>query len=78
MAYDNAVSALGKICQFHRGNIDAAQVLFFRFFFLLCHWFDFDLLPGRSVADISIFYIHFASSFYMWIPNDFSIIVQWS
>ena len=26
MAYDNAVSALGKICQFHRDNIDAAQV----------------------------------------------------
>lgn len=27
MAYDNAVSALGKICQFHRDSIDAAQVL---------------------------------------------------
>ena len=27
MAYDNAVSALGKICQFHCDNIDAAQVL---------------------------------------------------
>lgn len=27
MAYDNAVSALGKICQFHRANIDSAQVL---------------------------------------------------
>lgn len=26
MAYDNAVSALGKICQFHRDRIDAAQV----------------------------------------------------
>lgn len=26
MAYDNAVSALGKICQFHRDGIDAAQV----------------------------------------------------
>lgn len=26
MAYDNAVSALGKICQFHRDTIDAAQV----------------------------------------------------
>lgn len=26
MAYDNAVSALGKICQFHRDSIDAAQV----------------------------------------------------
>ncbi|KAI7999690.1 Importin-5 [Camellia lanceoleosa] len=25
MAYDNAVSALGKICQFHRDSIDAAQ-----------------------------------------------------
>lgn len=25
-AYDNAVSALGKICQFHRENIDSAQV----------------------------------------------------
>lgn len=27
MAYDNAVSALGKICQFYRDSIDAAQVL---------------------------------------------------
>lgn len=27
MAYDNAVSALGKICVFHRDSIDAAQVL---------------------------------------------------
>lgn len=27
MAYDNAVSALGKICQFHRDSINAAQVL---------------------------------------------------
>lgn len=26
MAYDNAVSALGKICQFHRDSIDASQV----------------------------------------------------
>jgi len=27
MAYDNAVSALGKICQFHRDGIDATQVV---------------------------------------------------
>ncbi|CAA2970342.1 importin-5-like [Olea europaea subsp. europaea] len=27
MAYDNAVSALGKICQFHRDGIDSAQVV---------------------------------------------------
>ncbi|RDX86579.1 Importin-5, partial [Mucuna pruriens] len=27
MAYDNAVSALGKICQFHRDSIDSAQVV---------------------------------------------------
>lgn len=27
MAYDNAVSALGKICQFHRDGIDAAKVV---------------------------------------------------
>ncbi|KAG0492708.1 hypothetical protein HPP92_006106 [Vanilla planifolia] len=27
MAYDNAVSALGKICQFHRNSIDAAQIV---------------------------------------------------
>jgi hypothetical protein len=26
MAYDNAVSALGKICQFYRESIDATQV----------------------------------------------------
>ena len=29
LAYDNAVSALGKICEFHRDSIDAAQVLIF-------------------------------------------------
>ncbi|KAK1410940.1 hypothetical protein QVD17_37483 [Tagetes erecta] len=27
MAYDNAVSALGKICQFHRESINAAQIV---------------------------------------------------
>uniref|UniRef100_A0A0D9VXV9 TOG domain-containing protein n=1 Tax=Leersia perrieri TaxID=77586 RepID=A0A0D9VXV9_9ORYZ len=27
MAYDNAVSALGKICQYHRDDIDASQVV---------------------------------------------------
>lgn len=27
MAYDNAVSALGKICQFHRDSINSSQVL---------------------------------------------------
>ncbi|XP_066397593.1 uncharacterized protein [Miscanthus floridulus] len=27
MAYDNAVSALGKICQFHRDSIDVSQVI---------------------------------------------------
>ncbi|WMV56475.1 hypothetical protein MTR67_049860 [Solanum verrucosum] len=27
MAYDNAVSALGKICNFHRDSIDSAQVI---------------------------------------------------
>ncbi|KAI3798367.1 hypothetical protein L1987_33641 [Smallanthus sonchifolius] len=27
MAYDNAVSALGKICQFHRDSINAAQIV---------------------------------------------------
>ncbi|KAH9617550.1 hypothetical protein KSS87_021809 [Heliosperma pusillum] len=27
MAYDNAVSALGKVCQFHRDSIDAAQIV---------------------------------------------------
>ncbi|KAJ9695633.1 hypothetical protein PVL29_010892 [Vitis rotundifolia] len=27
MAYDNAVSALGKICQFHRDSIDAVQIV---------------------------------------------------
>ncbi|KAM0045083.1 putative armadillo-like helical, TOG domain, importin beta family [Helianthus debilis subsp. tardiflorus] len=27
MAYDNAVSALGKICQFHRDSIDSTQII---------------------------------------------------
>jgi len=33
MAYDNAVSALGKICQFHRDGIDATQV-YSQYFYL--------------------------------------------
>ena len=37
MAYDNAVSALGKICQFHRDSIDSAQVsTYFPFITCLC------------------------------------------
>lgn len=28
MAYDNAVSAVGKICQFHRDSIDSSQVAY--------------------------------------------------
>ena len=32
MAYDNAVSALGKICQFHRDSIDSVQVCTFLFY----------------------------------------------
>lgn len=28
IAYDNVVSALGKICQFHRDSINAAQVFY--------------------------------------------------
>lgn len=35
MAYDNAVSALGKICQFHRDSIDAAQVVDISFSFII-------------------------------------------
>ncbi|KAM0044288.1 putative armadillo-like helical, importin beta family [Helianthus debilis subsp. tardiflorus] len=27
MAYDNAVSALGKICQFHRDSIDSTHII---------------------------------------------------
>lgn len=29
MAYNNAVTALGKICQFHRDSIDSSQVYSF-------------------------------------------------
>lgn len=41
MAYDNAVSALGKICQFHRDSIDAAQVLYHCTISLLCVLLNF-------------------------------------
>lgn len=27
MAYDNVVSAVGKICRYHRDSIDSSQVL---------------------------------------------------
>ena len=47
MAYDNAVSALGKICQFHHDSIDASQVsyafLHHMFLFSCSHLNEFNL-----------------------------------
>ena len=47
MAYDNAVSALGKICQFHHDSIDASQVSYVflnhMFLFSRSHLNEFNL-----------------------------------
>ncbi|KAJ9131896.1 hypothetical protein P3X46_034799 [Hevea brasiliensis] len=48
MAYDNAVSALGKICQFHRDSIDAAQVFPA---WLSCLPIKSDLIEAKLVHD---------------------------
>ncbi|CAD5177263.1 unnamed protein product [Musa acuminata subsp. malaccensis] len=49
MAYDNAVSALGKICQFHRDSIDAAQVVLPAW--LSCLPVRGDLIEAKIVHD---------------------------
>ncbi|XVF30792.1 hypothetical protein REPUB_Repub16aG0089000 [Reevesia pubescens] len=48
MAYDNAVSALGKICQFHRDSIDAAQIVPA---WLSCLPLKGDLIEAKLVHD---------------------------
>ncbi|KAL8170916.1 hypothetical protein V2J09_022720 [Rumex salicifolius] len=48
MAYDNAVSALGKICQFHRDSIDATQVIPA---WLSCLPIKGDLIEAKVVHD---------------------------
>lgn len=60
MAYDNAVSALGKICQFHRDSIDSAQVYSsIPSFFLLR--FDCMFITVLSSMENSIFSACFKS-----------------
>ncbi|KAL5058955.1 hypothetical protein RYX36_030559 [Vicia faba] len=49
MAYDNAVSALGKICQFHRDSINAAQVVPA---WLSCLPIKGDLIEAKVVHDL--------------------------
>lgn len=46
MAYDNAVSALGKICQFHRDGIDAAKVALCALLFLSYIVVSYNLLKA--------------------------------
>ncbi|GMI65072.1 EMBRYO DEFECTIVE 2734, (karyopherin enabling the transport of the cytoplasmic HYL1 [Hibiscus trionum] len=48
MSYDNAVSALGKICQFHRDSIDAAQIVPT---WLSCLPIKSDLMEAKLVHD---------------------------
>ncbi|GAB2222582.1 hypothetical protein Droror1_Dr00016701 [Drosera rotundifolia] len=48
MAYDNAVSALGKICQFHRDKIDSAQIVPV---WLSCLPLKGDLIEAKVVHD---------------------------
>lgn len=48
MAYDNAVSALGKICQFHRDAIDATQIIPA---WLSCLPIKGDLIEAKVVHD---------------------------
>ncbi|XP_073221997.1 uncharacterized protein [Cicer arietinum] len=50
MAYDNAVSALGKICQFHRDSINAAQQVVPAW--LSCLPLKGDLIEAKVVHDL--------------------------
>ncbi|XP_021980534.1 importin-5 [Helianthus annuus] len=49
MAYDNAVSALGKVCHFHRDSIDSAQVIPA---WLSCLPIKTDLVEAKAVHDL--------------------------
>lgn len=74
MAYDNAVSALGKICQFHRDSIDAGRVIIYRppistfftvtsnvssFYRILCAFYgNFHLFTVWQLIDMSVTWKH--------------------
>ncbi|XP_076938844.1 uncharacterized protein LOC143607196 isoform X1 [Bidens hawaiensis] len=49
MAYDNAVSALGKVCHFHRDSIDSTQVIPS---WLSCLPLKDDLFEAKAVHDL--------------------------
>ncbi|XP_071699864.1 uncharacterized protein [Rutidosis leptorrhynchoides] len=49
MAYDNAVSALGKICQFHRDSIDSTQIVPA---WLSCLPIKGDLIEAKAVHEL--------------------------
>ncbi|KAI7729183.1 hypothetical protein M8C21_025857, partial [Ambrosia artemisiifolia] len=49
MAYDNAVSALGKVCHFHRDSIDSTQVIPA---WLSCLPIKTDLIEAKAVHDL--------------------------
>ncbi|RVW46935.1 Ran-binding protein 6 [Vitis vinifera] len=51
MAYDNAVSALGKICQFHPDSIDAVQVCAPTFPPAIVFFLTRDLIEAKVVHD---------------------------
>uniref|UniRef100_M1D5D8 HEAT repeat family protein n=1 Tax=Solanum tuberosum TaxID=4113 RepID=M1D5D8_SOLTU len=48
MAYNNAVTALGKICQFHRDSIDSSQVVPA---WLNCLPIKVDLIEAQAIHD---------------------------
>ncbi|KAL9274571.1 Importin-5-like protein [Drosera capensis] len=60
MAYDNAVSALGKICQFHRDRIDSAQ----------CGWLGLVDYLCVNLANVELVASIFRSDRELLGPND--------
>ncbi|ERN20418.1 hypothetical protein AMTR_s00068p00103300 [Amborella trichopoda] len=64
MASDNAVSALGKICQFHRDSIDAAQVIPA---WLSCLPIKGDLIEAKIVHDQLCSMVERGKTF-IWVP----------
>ncbi|KAK9058540.1 hypothetical protein SSX86_023382 [Deinandra increscens subsp. villosa] len=67
MAYDNAVSALGKVCHFHRDSIDSAQVIPA---WLSCLPIKDDLIEAKSVHDLLCSMIERLSATELLGPNN--------
>lgn len=71
MAYDNAVSALGKICHFHRDSIDSTQVVLTSYQDYFNIWPVFSLICkicGLVKRTLLLFFVLLPQKYYVAIP----------